>query len=386
MKDLLWPILFLFVIAVVLRSELFFFLAYLIAGLQLAARLWLRYGVQRLSWRRVAPSRAFPGEPLMVAVEVVNNSLLPLPWLALHESLPPGLRSPPMVREVISLGPRERRTLTYTLVGRRRGYYRIGPLSIQTGDVLGLRERDLVGQAADPLTIYPHVLPLAELGLPAALPFGTLPAARRLFSDPARPAGTRPYQAADGVRRIDWKATARTGEPQVRRSQPAIALECLVALAFSRAEYGDRFAYDTMERALVAAASITAYLADRRQAFGLVTTGCDPASDAPVAAVPVGHGRGHLMEVLGVLGRLEPANTGDLAAAARVAAAHLGWGATLVVITGQRGEELVAELLPLRRAGLNIALVIAEALPEDLALPRRHGISAFALARDGRPE
>src|SRR5690606_27463961 len=157
-------------------------------------------------------------------------------------------------------GSGERRTLSYTIVSRRRGYYRLGPLTLRTGDVLGFGERVLAGDAPDALTIYPRVVPLAELGLPATLPFGTLPASRRLFSDPARPAGVRPYQPSDGVRRVDWKASARTGELQVRRYQPAIALETLVALAFSRAEYGSRYAYDTMERALTAAASVAAHL------------------------------------------------------------------------------------------------------------------------------
>ncbi|MEN9935367.1 MAG: hypothetical protein RLZZ387_1946 [Chloroflexota bacterium] len=386
MRDLLWPLIMLFVLAVVLRSELFFYLIYVLAGLQIMARFWLRQGARQLTWHRSAPAAAFPGERLTVTIELANTGLLPLPWLALHESLPPALHTPPMIREVVSLGAGERRTLSYTLVGRRRGYYRLGPLSLQTGDVLGLGERFLAGQAPDALTIYPHVLPLEELGLPASLPFGTLPASQRLFSDPARPAGVRPYQPADGVRRIDWKATARAGAPQVRRYQPAIALETLVCLAFSREEYGSRYAYDTMERSLTAAASIAAHLASRRQPVGLCTTGVDPALGAPPPPLPVAGGRSHLMEVLGVLGRLELAETGDLPAAMRQATAHLGWGSTVVVITGQRGDALIAELLPLRRAGLNVAVVIAEPDPEDLGLPRRHGIAAYGLWREGRPQ
>jgi uncharacterized protein (DUF58 family) len=386
MRDLLWPLILLFVVAVVLRSELFFYLIYAVAGLHIAARLWMARGVQQLTWRRNAPAAAFPGERLMVTIELRNQGLLPLPWLALHESLPPALHSPPMIREVLSLGAGERRVLSYTLLSRRRGYYRLGPLSLQTGDVLGLGERLLAGLAPDALTIYPPVLALDQLGLPATLPFGTLPASRRLFSDPARPAGVRPYQPADGVRRIDWKATAHAGAPQVRRYQPAIALETLVALAFSRDEYGNRYAYDTMEHALTAAASIAAHLASHRQPVGLCTTGLDPAAEGGVAPIlPVATGRAHLMAVLGVLGRLELSERGELPAVTRRAAGHLGWGSTVVVITGQRGDALLAELLPLKRAGLNLALVIADAAPEELGLPRRHGIAAYSISREGRP-
>ncbi len=262
---------------------------------------------------------------------------------------------------------------------------RLGPISLRTGDVLGLGESTLVGKQPDALTIYPSVLPLAELGLPASLPYGTLPATQRLFSDPARPNGVRPYQPADGVRRIDWKTTAHAGTPQVRRYQPAIALETLVALAFSRQEYGDRYAYDIMERALVAAASIAAHLVAQRQPVGLCTTGHDPAAGGPAAPLPVAPGRAHLIEVLGALGRLEPAASGALAPLIWQAGGRLGWGSTVVVITGQRGSELIEALLPLKRRGLNIALVITEPTADELGLPRKHGIATYGLWRDGRP-
>ncbi|HJZ48051.1 MAG TPA: DUF58 domain-containing protein [Roseiflexaceae bacterium] len=385
MNELFWLTLLLFTIAAALRSELFFYLLYVLVGLQVLARLWLRRDIKQLSWRRRSPLAAFPGERATVEIELTNRGLLPIPWLTLTESVPAALHTPPTIRQVISLGAGERHVLTYTLVGNRRGYYRLGPLSLRTGDVLGLEERSLTSQEQDSLTVYPPTLSLADLGLPAALPYGTLGSPRRLFSDPARPSGVRPYQAADGVRRIDWKTTAHAGAPQVRRYQPAIALETMIALAFSREEYGGRFPYDIMERALIAAASIAAHLTERRQPVGLCTTGYDAATAAPAADLPVAQGRAHLIDVLGTLGRLEPAATGDLPALASRAAAHLGWGSTVVVITGQRGADLVAQLLALKRRGLSIALILTEPTPSELGLPRKHGITAYGLWRDGRP-
>lgn len=385
MRDMLWPIIILFLLAAILRSELFFYLLYVVVGLHAAARLWIHRGARRLEVKRHAPVAAFPGEHVPVTIEVHNGGLLPMPWLSLHETLPPALHTPPMIREVVSLGAGERRELSYTLSGRRRGFYRLGPLALQTGDVLGIGERALVGLPQAELTIYPTVLPLDDLGLPASLPFGVLPTTHRLFTDPARPMGVRPYQAVDGVRRIDWKATARLGEPQVRRHQPAIAVELLVALAFSRAEYGGIYAYDIMERALTAAASIAAHMIARRQSVGVCSTGIDAALGAPAGLVPPGAGRAHLMQALGMLGRLEPAQEGNLAPTLLHAASKLGWGSTVVIITGQRTAEILPDTLALPRRGLNVALVIAEATPDDLGLARRHGIAAYGLWRDGRP-
>ncbi len=386
MRDMLWPIVVLFLLAAILRSELFFYLLYLVAGLHIAVRLWIGHSARQLRIVRHAPHAAFPGEYVPVTLELQNTGLLPIPWLSLHETLPPALHTPPMVREVVSLGAGEQHNVHYTLASRRRGYYCLGPLALQTGDVLGVGERTLAGLPTVDLTIYPAVLPLADLGLPASLPFGVVPTRYRLFTDPARPAGVRPYQAADGVRRIDWKATARAGEPQVRRYQPAIAVDMLVALAFSRAEYGGAYAYDTMECALTAAASIAAHLIARRQAVGLCTTGIDAATSVPAPVVPPGAGRPHLMQVLGVLGRLEPARDGNLGATLLHATAGLGWGSTVMIVTGQRASGVLPDVLALRRRGLNAALVIAEATADDLGLARRHGIVAYALRRDGRPQ
>jgi hypothetical protein len=55
------------------------------------------------------------------------------------------------------------------------------------------------------------------------------------------------------------------------------------------------------------------------------------------------------------------------------------------VITGQRGPDFVAALLPLKRRGLSVALIITDPSPEDLGLPRKHGLTAYGLWRDGRP-
>ena len=121
MNDLFWLTILLFVVAAALRSDLFFYLLYVVVGLQVLARLWLRRGAGHLSWRRRAPATAFLGEQMQVELELTNTGLLPMPWLVVSESLPPALRTPPLIREVVSLGAGERRVLSYSLVAQRRG-------------------------------------------------------------------------------------------------------------------------------------------------------------------------------------------------------------------------------------------------------------------------
>lgn len=372
-------------LAAALRSEIFFYLLYVLVGLQLVAWFWMRAIARSLRWSRRLPAAVFPGETAEVRIVIRNESLLPIPWLALDESLPPALRLTPAVRMVVALGAREQREVAYTLQGQRRGLYEVGPLMLRTGDVLGLFERSLAGGAPDSLVVYPRVLPLPELGLPAGLPFGARPDAGSLFSDPARPAGPRPYQPGDSIRQVDWKSSARAGALQVRRHDPAIARETMVALAFSRGEYPGRFLYDELERAVVAAASIAADLVGRGQPVGLCTSGRDPLAGGAAAAIPPDDGRPHLIELLRLLGRLEAPPEGDVAAVLDRAAVGLGWGSSVVLVVAAAGPALVERLLALRRRGLRLAVVLVEGTAADLALARRHGIAVYLVDRAGAP-
>jgi uncharacterized protein (DUF58 family) len=385
MADLRILTLVLLAVAVVLRSEIFFYLLYMLVGFQLVAWLWVRQVSRSLRWSRKLPTAAFPGEPINIEIALTNRSLLPMPWLAVHESVPPALRNPPSVRRVLALGARDQRIIHYTVQSQRRGLYRLGPLHLQTGDVLGLRNQPMSSSQFDTLVILPQVLPLPELGLPAALPFGERLAARSLFTDPARPIGVRDYQTGDSLRQIDWKSSARLGTLQVRRHQPAIARECLLALAFSQSEYSSRYRYDTQERAIVAAASISADLITRRQPVGLCTSGHDPLTEEPAASIGPGEGRTHLIALLRLLGRLEASSTGDVSATLSQASAGLSWGSTIIMITLRADLGLIERLLPLRRRGLLVTLVLIDGHPDDIALARRHGIQPYTVTRVGAP-
>lgn len=370
-------------VAALLRSEIFFYLLYLLVGLQVLAWLWVRQSTRRIVWQREVPPAAFPSEPVEITITVRNESLLPIPWLALHESVPPTLRTPPAIRQVITLGAREQRVIRYIVEGRKRGLYQLGPLNLRTGDVFGLHEQALAGGQNGELVIYPTVLPLPELGLPAALPFGVRPSPHSLFVDPARPIGARAYAPGDSVRQIDWKSSARVGDLQVRRHEPAIARETLVALAFSQSEYPGRYMYDSLERAVVAAASIAADQIARRQPVGLCASGVDPIVGAPAAPIPTANGRAHLIELLRLLGRLEAAPTGDIVAVLSRAATLLGWGSTVVIVAYNAPLSLIERLIPLQRRGLNLALVLVEGTPADLDLARQHHIAAYLVGRKG---
>jgi uncharacterized protein (DUF58 family) len=351
------------------RVNFFFYLLYCLFGIYFLGRLWASRSVAAVTVERRHEPRMFFGQSQVVQLDVHNRGWLPVLWLRLSDTVPFDLMGGAAFRRVFSLWPGERQHHEYRLHGRRRGYYRLGPLVSLGGDLLGTAayERHLGGD--DWVIVYPRIVPLRDLGLPSQSPFGVLPSRQRLFEDPARIRGVRDYQPGDSLRRVDWKTSARVGQLQVRRYEPAIALETALFLNLAAAEYPQACRLNATELGIVVCASLAVHLAEQRQAVALVTNGNDlprdvqpAAGSGPTAALPLRKGREHLMHILDLLARVEVVPEDETAVPflelLNRKSLALPWGSTVVAVTSQECEGLLETLLTLRRRGLRILLVL----------------------------
>jgi uncharacterized protein (DUF58 family) len=363
MRRFLPFLLFLFVIAIVLRIDFFFTIAYLFFLLFVLARLWVGRGLQQVHFERRFTPRAFSGDEVQVEVVVRNSGRLPVPWLHVHESLPVELVSPPFHTEVFSLGAGERRFFRYTLHARQRGVYPLGPLSAETGDVLGLEPTRSADFSAQQIVVYPRVVHMARLRLPTRSPLVALPAQMPLFEDPARVSGVRDYQRGDSPRRIHWTASASAGRLLVKQYQPAVARETLLGLDLNLDGYEGRRRREASELAIVVAASLAQHIIVRdRLAVGLATEALDPlAHTRERFFLPARSERAHLISVLEVLARVRLVPATPLADILRRERPRLAWGSTIVAITGRAEEGLFDALAALRHGGFAVTLVLVQA-------------------------
>ncbi len=336
-----------------------FIVFYLLAGVFLLGRLWSRKSLAALEARRVFNQNAFLGEDLSVQLEIHNRSLLPVVWLVLQESLPPELSAPGTVRRVISLHPRQKFSLAYPLKGRRRGYYPLGPLHMNTGDLLGFEPDQQRILPTDYLTVFPKIIQLSRVSLPSHSPMGTLRHTQPLYEDPTRVLGKRDYVTGDSLRRVDWKATASTNRLQVKIFEPSISLEAAIFLNLNWDEYPMRNRYDVAELAITVAASLANWLITRRQSAGLYTNGGDPMENgAPSLPLPPRRGRAQLMHILQTLGRVQFTATFPLVQLIQNQSIHLAWGSSLLVISPQVEDALFDQLFEARRSGLSPVIIL----------------------------
>jgi uncharacterized protein (DUF58 family) len=352
------------IIAAVLRADFVLTVIYVLLGAYLAGRAWSQRALGAVTVRRMFQERLFYGEKSTVRLEIHNPGLLPVAWLQMHESLPVELTVPAFFQQVITLGPKEKVQFTYTLEGRKRGYYALGPLMLYSGDVFGVTSGQQRRLERDYLTVYPRIIPLNRVRLPSRSPLGTLRHSLPIFEDPTRVLGKRDYVTGDSLRRVDWKATAATGRLQVKLFEPSIALETAIFLDLNAGDYAHRTRVGASELAIVVAASIANWVTAQRQAVGLATNGVDPLqAGQPPAVILPRPGRAHLIRVLESLARLQVGETFAFESLLQQESAHLSWGTTLVLITPKMDDDLFDGLFQARRSGLDIVLVPCGPVP-----------------------
>lgn len=388
MFDLFFLLLFLFGFAVFLRLDWVYYVFYVVGGVWLISHWWTRRSLRNLTVSRRVPDRAFAGESIRSDVNFHNRSRLPIPWLRLHENIPIDLRAVDEYSTVISIGGRSLTQRRFSLHCHRRGYYEIGPLNLHTGDLFGFAESSWQETNSNFVTVYPKVYSLAELGLPSLLPFGDMRSPHRLFQDPSRMAGVRPYVSGDSMRHIHWRASAREETLLVKKFQPSMALSTTVVLDLDRSAFPYREEYSGSEWAVVLAASLASHVAEQRQEVGFLSNGADPRSGAEVLSIPARNGRGHLMGILEILARIQlrearRAETNAMPGKGETSSpqanggskvepwsspislptwlpqrvAHLSWGSTLIVVTPQLTEKLMWTLHGMYRRGLNVIVL-----------------------------
>ena len=364
----------LLVIASLLRGDFALTLIYLVVGAMAAGLWWSRRSIRQVMTHRRFGTHAFLGEKIKIDLHVQNKGWLPLPWLELRETLPVALAGPNTFQSVIHLGPGADARFEYSIEARKRGYYLIGPLSVSTGDILGLSESLVAQTAAEPLIIYPKIVPFTSVDIPSRSPQGTLRHHLPLFEDPTRVFGKRGYHSGDSLRRIDWKSSASTGRLQVKLFEPSIALETFVVLNLDAQDYYYRSRIDSTELAIVIGASIINWIIGRKQLVGMMVNGRDPmrADDRPQTILPQ-KGKRHLMRLLETLARVETIDNSAFVPLLEQQRYQLPWGTTLIVITGGASNELLDELYQARRGGQNAILILSGRDVSEDAIHRQIG-------------
>ena len=342
----------------------------------------------RLTTRRtLRPARLPRGESADVLLEVTNADRRAGGLWVLGEQVPADLGSSP--RFVVDrLAGGGTATFGYRVHGQRRGRHLLGPLRLRLVDPFGLVERSAVGTDSAALLVVPRVHALGAQG-PAGGHGGGGEGARRTIAVHGEDdVSTREYRYGDDLRKVHWRATARTGELMVRlEERPWRAQATLLIDTRSRAHLlaprhaggphlgpagDDDPPADSLEWLMEAAASIGTTLAERGAVLRAVT-------DAGELVPTSGRGRLSPGDLLDRLAGVLPSRVPALRAGVENVCRAAGDG-PVICLLGAVGPDDVVELIRGRSGpSSNAAILLDVESWAPAGLPRsRRGPTAVA--------
>ena len=383
------------ILSTLLRQTPLFLLSLALLLAAALSWLWDRYGLVGVEYSRRFSKRRVPfGETITLDLEIVNRKLLPLAWLEIDDEISPTLAiargqiatgwrtGRDILANLVALRPYERIRRHYPLTCTVRGEHVFGPTRLSTGDLFGLVVRDIEREDTESIVVFPRVVPLADLGLPANRPIGDRRSRSWLFEDPSRIVGVRELRPGDSVRRIHWAASARTQQLQVKIFEPTTSHKLMIFLNLisTTADWWNPASDpDVLEFGITAAASIATWAVDERYQVGLATNGMHRYGSRRVVLEASGD-PSVLPRLLEALGRLQPIAIRPFEQTLAEESRHLHYGTTAVAITHDLSAAVAAELTRIRRRGHAVTVILTG---RDPKVTRLNGI-AVRLA--GPPE
>ncbi len=334
------------------------------------------------------------GDMVTVSLALENDGRLPIAWVLVEDMLPrkalffdpPDLGVQGKRMAIFMLGPRRRKTLFYQMRCNRRGYYQVGPLVVETGDLFGLHRKFSIATEPIFLLVYPKIIQLDGYEISSRRPIGEVRMTHRLYEDPTRIAGVREYQAGDAMNRVNWRASARSMTLQSKVYEPSSIAGATVVVDFHRSAYDKPNEPVRSDLAVTAAASVANTVYEMGQQIGLVTNGRDAADRIRVEGyrmpaatrgsaqrraamreesdrlrpIVVGTGRGpeKIRRILETLARVELTDGLSFAQLLLETASQLPRDATVIAVLRHTTPEHVVALDDLQRRGFAVAVIL----------------------------
>lgn len=253
-------------LAGVVLAFLLWFFAYLVAGTTLylfsygaALLIIVTYATGKRSLpltgeRSDVRARAREGE--ILGIDLTLHAQRRLSTIVLEEELPERLGTTVQL-PIASLHSGEDVHHSYRLFCKRRGAYKLGPLVARWGDPIGLTQREMVLVPEFELLIHPNIENVSSR-----------PLTRHFEDPPIRPPvskpwpsglefyGMREYSPGDDLRRIVWRAFAKTGTLMVREAEQGITDQICVILDTNRLYHTKEDPSESFEAGVRVAASL----------------------------------------------------------------------------------------------------------------------------------
>lgn len=363
--------------------------------------------------RSVGPLVINEGQDVEVNIFIRNKFWLPVPWLYVEDIIPPGTEYIGNNARFLMLMPNEMITISYKLRFPRRGYHRVGPLMLETGDFFGLQKRFRTDDKQEYITVLPSVVYIKSFQVSTRRPHGPVRVSHKIYEDPTRIYGIREYVPGDPIKSIHWKVSAKANKLQVKTYEPATVLGATLALDMFEDNYLPQTRDERIELAITTTASIAYLLYLSGEPVGLVTNGQDASdtarfqrdSETSLARddlitrlieevrpehisplmVPTRRSPVQLQKILENLARIIPNKIVDMTYLMQIMAPHIPRDNALILVVPQVSDDLASVLENMKAGGFIVNIVIIKddnAYQEAVIKLGKFGVSVFHIQHE----
>lgn len=356
--------------------EIFYNLAYLLAAIIVLSFMWTLVNIRwvQLS-RQTRAKRSQVGKPVEEKFSLQNRSWFPKLWLEIrdHSDLPNHLAS----QVLNAVGPGKWRDWPVRTTCRQRGLFKLGPMTISTGDPFGLFHATTYLDQTSPIIVYPATVELRAFSPPIGRLTGGDAVRRRTHHITTNVSGVRDYAYGDSFSRIHWPSTARKDrlivkefeldptadiwlfvdmQREVQIGQRRKGDELLVELPALFQPRPRKMLLDptTEEYAVTATASLAQHFIRQNRAVGLA------AYAQSREILPADRGQRQLTKILEALAVLRAYGSVSLAQVLATESDRLVRGTTVVIITPSPDDRWVIITRDLAQRGLRSIAVLVD--------------------------
>lgn len=244
-----------------------FALAYALGVLFLLAWIWPKLAARGISIERTLDAGTpTVGEAFEETFTVRKVGRIPAPWVEVMDlsrlrEYQPG--------RVISLG---KQAVTWRARGiyRQRGWVTFGPTRVRVSEPFGLFSHELRLNQKNQVLVYPRVLPLPELLMPATQHAGTAQRFGNWADYPPETGGVREYAPGDAFGRIHWALSQKHEQLMSKTFEQPLTADLWVVLDLDRSVHHGEGEESTLEYAVNLAASVAMQIHSRGRKVGLI--------------------------------------------------------------------------------------------------------------------
>lgn len=313
----------------------------------LQENLYLRYWNLNMAAKAEFSEKAIiEGETIIIKDELVNDKLLPLPWVHFKYQIKNGSETAFFESELFHILFHQRIQVKRTRVIPKRGIYRITGIDLVSYDLLLTKKLVSTVPCTARLTVYPALIDVEDIIVFHEKLMGDLITRCFTNEDPYQFRSIRDYQFGDEFKRINFKASAKAGYWQVNTYEYTREARVLFVLLCDRTSNLSN--ENEYERALHLAGTLASIIEAEGIPVALVSNGLVTETGRELF-VPAGCGTDHLETIMEALAGL---NTRKIqrpcAELLSELEAKTGKNDYYVLISPYRREELILRYLEMQ--------------------------------------